>query len=51
MVLKRSLLSPMPGVEGHDAAGGFAEFDRVAGCFGIDGTNRIRADAHSELDR
>src|SRR6202161_1018690 len=37
------------GVEGLDASCGFAEFDRVTGCFGVDGTTCISADAQSEL--
>ena len=47
--IQAQLVIAHAGVEGLDASCGFAEFDRITGCFGIDGTNCIRADAQSEL--
>src|ERR1700721_3849618 len=47
--VEAKLVVSHPGVESHDTTCGLAEITRETGCFRIDGTNCICADAHGEL--
>src|SRR5271154_5200261 len=47
--IKTEFVIAHPGVESDNTTGGFTKFHRITGCFRIDRTNCIRADAHGKL--